>query len=252
MKKQLTLLVILMVSPAGSRAQTVEDLFARGNEAYRAGKFQDAKTEYQTIINQGLVRPEVYFNLGNAYYRQGAMAKAILAYERAHRLAPGDPDVEHNLRLANLRIIDRIDPVPELFLISWIRTATNLVPLPVTVRIVLVSWIVLFTSLALGYAVRERFAARIARWTIPASLVVVVFFGVILGIQVVRFDDRNEAIVMSRVVTAKNSPDPQSVDAFVLHEGLKVKLGDQVAEWVKITLADGKVGWINSGDCERI
>lgn len=251
MRKGLMFLVLLMMVPVSSWTQTVGDLFNGGNDAYRSGKFQEAVSAFESIIQQGFVSPEVYFNLGNAYYRQGMMARAILAYERALRLAP-DPDIGHNLRLANLRIVDRIEPVPELFLVGWIRAVTNLLPLSTNVRIVLFAWIVLFSSLALAYGVRRPFAVRIARWCVPGSLIVVVLFGAVLGVQAVRFNDRSEAIVMSRVLTAKNSPDPQSVDAFVLHEGLKVKVSDQVAEWVKITLADGKVGWIHSGDCERI
>ncbi len=252
MRKGLMVLVFLMMVPVSSRTQTVEVLFNGGNDAYRSGKFQEAVSAFESIIQQGFVSPEVFFNLGNAYYRQGMMARAILAYERALRLAPGDPDIGHNLRLANLRIVDRIEPVPELFLVGWIRAITNLLPLSMNVRIVLLAWIVLFSSLALAYGVRRPFAARIARWCVPGSLIVVVLAGAVLGVQAVRFNDRSEAIVMSRVLTAKNSPDPQSVDAFVLHEGLKVKVSDQVAEWVMITLADGKVGWIHSGDCERI
>lgn len=246
------LLLWLAATAPALRAQTAEDLFQRGNEAYRLGNFREAISQYEAILNQGLVSAEVYFNLGNAHYRQGAVSRAILAYERARRLSPGDEDIEHNLRLANLRTLDRIEPLPELFLVDWFHAATGVFPLSTTAMITFIAWVALFSSLALLSALRIPAMGRIARWTVPLSLVVVLLCGLLLVAQSIKYNDRSEAIVVARVVTAKTSPDPRSVDAFVLHEGLKVRLGDQVGDWVRITLADGKVGWMKSGDCERI
>lgn len=244
--------LIIVFSCKLAFAQTPEDAFNRGNELYRAGKYQEAVKEYDAIIKQGYVSAEVYFNLGNAYYRMENLAQAILAYERAARLRPRDQDIQHNLKLLNLKTIDRIEPVPELFLVQWMRSVSSLAS-PETVRIFfIVSWILLFGSLAAMYLFVRRGVLRVFRIVLIVSFIFVVLSGIMLGIQSFQSRGPDQAIVTAQTITAKSSPDEKSVDAFVIHEGLKVKLTDSVGDWVKITLADGKVGWIPTGGCDRI
>ncbi len=234
------------------RAQTVEELFNKGNDDYRAGKFADAANDYLQIIGRGMESAPVYFNLGNAYYRQGKVGQAILNYERASRLSPGDADITHNLRLVNLKTLDRIEPVPDLFLIQWLRAYAAFVPAPTAFTTLLVSWALLFTALACVYVVRQAAVVRLLRWTVLAALALVLFSGTTLGIHALLSRDDNQAVVTVSIATAKSSPDEQSVNAFVVHEGLKVRVSDRLGDWVKITLADGKVGWIEARQCERI
>jgi tetratricopeptide (TPR) repeat protein len=243
---------IVVVLVCGAFAQTPQDAFNRGNDFYRAGKYQEAVKEYESIIRQGYVSAELYFNLGNAYYRMENLAQAILAYERAARLRPNDPDIQHNLRLLSMKTVDRIEPVPELFLLQWMRSVSSLAS-PETVRgVFVVSWIALFGSLAAMVFFVRRDALRALRIVLIASFVVVILSGAMLGLQALRSKAPEQAIITAQTITAKSSPDEKSVDAFVIHEGLKVRLTDSVADWVKITLADGKVGWIPAGDCEKI
>lgn len=233
-------------------AQTPDDAFKRGNDLYRAGEYKEAAQEYESIIKQGYGSAEVYFNLGNACYRMENLAQAILAYERAARLKPNDPDIQHNLRLLNLKTIDRIEPVPELFLIQWMRSVSSLASTETVRTIFIVSWILLFGSLASMYFFVQRQAVRAFRIVLMVSFVVVVFSGAMLGLQALRSKAPEQAVITAQTITAKSSPDEKSVDAFVVHEGLKVRLTDSVGDWVKITLADGKVGWILASDCEKI
>jgi len=233
-------------------AQTPDDAFNRGNELYRAGKYQEAAKEYESIIKQGMLSAELYFNLGNAYYRDRQLARSILSYERAAQLHPNDPDIEHNLKLSYLRTIDRIEPVPDMFLIQWMHAVGSLIS-PESVRILfLLSWIVLFGSLAAMYLILRPGVIRLTRILFFFSCVLVVLCSVMLGIQSIQDKAQDKAIITAQTVTAKSSPDAKAVDAFVIHEGLKVKLTDAVGEWVKVTLVDGKIGWILSEQCERI
>lgn len=233
-------------------AQTALDEFERGNAFYREGKFEQATSAYEAILKQGLASPAIYFNLGNSYYRLGKVAPAILAYERALRIQPNDPDIKHNLDLVNLKTIDRIEPLPELFFVEWLRSFSVFVPLHTTVWLFAVSWLALFGSLAMIYLLTNSNALPPFRALMIAAIVVLIPLAILLVTQIVDSRNRNDAIVTPSVVTVKTSPDAQSVDAFVAHEGLRVKLSDAVGEWVKIVLADGKVGWIQSADCERI
>jgi len=241
-----------MVATPIAVGQTAGDAFDRGNNLYRGGRYADAAREYESIIRQGYVSAEVYYNLGNSYYRLGKLGSAILSYERAYRLAPSDPDIQQNLKLANQRTLDRIEPVPELFLVTWLREAAALFPLATTAVVVVVLWALLFLSLAAGYLVLPDAVKRLARWVTLGSAVLALLFVILLGMQIYESSSRNDAIVMTPVVTVKNSPDSQSSDAFVIHEGLKVGLSDRVGDWVKITLADGKVGWILANQCELV
>jgi tetratricopeptide (TPR) repeat protein len=233
------------------KGQTAADEFEKGNTFYRNGQFEEAATAYEKIIKQGLASAELYFNLGNAYYRLGRIAPAILSYERALRLAPNDPDVKHNLEISNFKTVDRIEPLPELFFIQWLRSVSTVLPIHTTAFLFLACWILLFGSLAVIYLFSSKTITKL-RWVALSTAILLIPLGILLATQYLDWESRNEAIVTASVVTAKTSPDPQSMDAFVIHEGLKVALSDALGDWVKITLADGKVGWIRGNECERI
>jgi hypothetical protein len=233
-------------------AQTPEDAFNRGNEFYRAGKYQEAAKEYESIIKQGTLSAELYFNLGNAYYRDRQLARAILSYERASQMHPNDPDIEHNLKLAYLQTVDRIEAVPDMFLIQWMHTVGSLMP-PETVRVFFIfSWILLFGSLATMYLVLRPSILRAARFLFFISCALAMLCAAMIGVQSIQDTAQDKAIIIAQTITAKSSPDVKAVDAFVIHEGVKVKFTDAVGEWVKVTLVDGKIGWIPAEQCERI
>ena len=252
MKNAYLIIFLLVVMSPLTGAQTAGDEFERGNSLYREGKFEQAEEAYEAILKQGIASPSIYFNLGNAYYREGKTAPAILAYERALRLQPNDPDIRHNLDLVNLKTTDRIEPLPELFFIEWLRTLSTFLPLHTTLWLLAAGWILLFGSLAAMNLLSSPSALRLLRALVILSTIVSIPFAILAATQVADSRSHNDAIVTSSVTTAKTSPDAQSVDAFVVHEGLKVKLSDAVGDWVKIVLPDGKVGWIRSRECERI
>jgi len=246
------ILAVLAVTVLAALAQSPEEIFMKGNEYYRAGRFEEAAKEYESIVRQGYASGPVLFNLGNACFRSGKIAQAILWFERAARIEPGDRDIEFNLRLASSRIVDRIEPLPELFLLTWIRSLAALALLSTSLILLLIAWILVFGQLALVNLLGASSWTAAFRWGILVSLILVVVLGFVVGVQVSEVSDRSEAIIVVRSVTAKNSPDVQSVDAFVIHEGLKVRVDDRVGDWMRITLVDGKVGWIRSAECEQI
>jgi SH3-like domain-containing protein len=118
--------------------------------------------------------------------------------------------------------------------------------------IFLLSWIVLFGSLAAMYLVLRPAMIRVSRMLFFISCAMVLLSAAMLGIQSFQDNAQDKAIIVAQTVTAKSSPDAKAVDAFVIHEGLKVKLADAVGGWVKVMLVDGKIGWILSEQCERI
>jgi hypothetical protein len=243
---------LAVVCASTAFAQTAPDEFERGNVFYRDGKYDQAAVSFESILKQGLASPSLYFNIGNCYYRMGKIAPAILAYERALRLQPNDADTKHNLELVNLKTLDRIEPLPELFFIVWLRSFSAVVSLHTTFRLFAACWLLLFAGLAVFYLVTNPVLLRFLRGLAIVSAIALIPLAIILVTQVIDSRNRTDAIITASVVTAKTSPDAQSLDAFVAHEGLKVKLSDAVGEWMKIVLPDGKVGWIRTQDCERI
>lgn len=247
------LIIILFGLPLNTFSQTPEEAFSKGNELYRRGQFQEALRAYESILSQGYVSSELYFNMGNVYFRLNKIARAILSYERASRLRPGDPDVENNLKLAQLKTADRIDPVPELFVFSWLRALGSIISREIATAGFIVSWLLLFLSLSVLSVLKRLSFLSATRRIAVVAVVGVVVLGSFMGIHAwERSAGRDQAVILAPVVTAKFSPDEQGADAFVIHEGLKVRMSDSVADWEKITLPDGKVGWIRSEHCEKI
>ena len=249
---RILVIVISCAAIAVARAQTPEQLFADANQLYQQGKFPEARASYERILSSGYAAGELSYNLGNACYKEGDIPHAILNYERALRRISGDDDVRHNLQIANLMIIDKIEPTPRIFIWeywdgvkSWF-TMTG-------VTLVVYAWFVLFAASLAVVALARTYALRkIAFLTAAGTFVVCLFFTVVL------FDKKSDlvrsdlAIVVSQIVTVKNSPDPMSSDAFVLHGGVKVQITDRFTTWMKIRLADGKVGWMDGGAAEVI
>lgn len=249
---RILVIVISCAAIAVARAQTPEQLFADANQLYQQGKFPEARASYERILSSGYAAGELSYNLGNACYKEGDIPHAILNYERALRRISGDDDVRHNLQIANLMIIDKIEPTPRIFIWEYWDGVKNWFTMT-GVTLVVYAWFVLFAASLAVVALARTYALRkIAFLTAAGTFVVCLFFTVVL------FDKKSDlarsdlAIVVSQIVTVKNSPDPMSSDAFVLHGGVKVQITDRFTTWMKIRLADGKVGWMDGGAAEVI
>jgi tetratricopeptide (TPR) repeat protein len=245
-------MMLLLVSAGAVFAQSPEQVFQQGNMLYQQGSLDEARKAYETLLGQGYVSGELYYNLGNVYYRTGNIARGILFYERAARLIPQDEDLQHNLTLAGLRITDRIEPTPRLFIWDWWDGLKNALSLQGLTWLTFFAYLIVVACVALlllggSYTVR--------RVGLIGSAVMGVLFLLVLAVFIGRLADvgaTDEAILMASVATVKNSPDPKSSDAFVLHSGVKLWVIDRVSEWVKIRLADGKQGWVERSSIEVI
>ncbi len=232
----------LLLSVAYAQEEGVQ--FEEGNLYYRKANFEQAARAFEGILKNGYESVELYYDLGNCYFKLQNYPAAILAFERARRLSPRDEDVLYNLRLANLRVIDKIEPVPQLFIIEWWRNFVNLFPAATWALIAIAC---LWTAALAGTLfLRARSIGAQRSGFMVAGLAILLsilaFMSMYQRIQAEQHSD--SAIVFAQSVSAKSAPDPQSTDLFVLHEGVKVDLLDEVGDWRKIRLADGKVGWL--------
>jgi len=233
-------------------AQTPVQKYQQANAFYQQGRYADAAIAYEEIIRAGYTGGEVTFNLANAYYKEGNMGKAILNYERALRFLPSDDDVRHNLQLANLQVIDKIEPAPRLFLWDlWddVKGAFSLDGITWLTYLLFLLVLAALTAIILARTYALRKAGLLS--AIVSGVLLLMSVSVLIG-KAADTNRADEAIVTRPVVTVKNSPDPRSSDAFVLHAGVKVRVTESIGEWVRIRLADGKVGWVEQGMAEKI
>jgi tetratricopeptide (TPR) repeat protein len=241
--KWLTVLFLVLLSQTATSQEAVLE-FGQANELYRSGDYQKAASSYEKVISNGYESAEVYFNLGNAYFKLQNLPAAILNFERARRLSPRDEDILYNLRLANLRVVDKIEPVPQLFFIAWWK---GFVDLASADRWAMLG-IVLFWCTALAGCVfligRSVILQRISFFVALAALLLAVLAFISMSRRMRIEHDEQSAVVFAATVAVKSAPDAQSTDLFMLHEGVRVEFMDGVGDWRKIRLADGKVGWL--------
>ena len=247
-------LLLLVPFGAAQAAESYPDsLWRSGVEAYTAGDYASALKDFEDVRETGLMSKELYYNLGNSYLRSGEIAQAILWYERACRLDPSDADVRYNLEYARALTQDRIDEVPEVFFRQWRRGVCYLLPSNAWAVIGLVS-LALMVACALLFLLGSTGGRRKLGFFLGIAFLVVALLGWDFA-QWQRSEALRQdmAIVMKPVSSVKSSPSADGAkDLFILHEGTRVRILDNVGGFSNIELADGRQGWIPAGEIEVI
>ena len=246
------LFLTLMAFSIHVSAINPDSLMARANRAYDHQQYDSAINMYNRVLKQGLVSPKLYFNLGDAYFRKKNMPSAILYYEKAKKLDPNNADIQYNLNLANTMIPDKIEKVPEVFLKRWWNYLYDLFNAGTWAVLSLVSFALLVFLLGVFILSPGRRARKLSFFLgvlmLFASLAA---FG--LASQKAYYSQHHsEAIIFTPTITAKSSPTPNSVDLFVIHQGTKVRLLDEVDGWKKIKLQNGSIGWLPKNSMKEI
>jgi tetratricopeptide (TPR) repeat protein len=243
---------LVLLSASFSFAQNEEKLFQQGNEFFRQKQYDKAIESYHQLVNSGYEGTALYYNLGNAYYREGKIGYAILYFEKALKLSPGDEDIKHNLTLANLKTIDRLESLPQFFLFEWWESLLALFTTSGWTVTVYIFYILFIFSIAFYFFSRNSLQQRVVLITGITSLILLLLGSTLLIIKLNKELNIKSGVVVENTVNVKLSPDNGSNDAFIIHEGIKVKLEDKVDNWIKIRLEDGKVGWIQNDDAKII
>jgi tetratricopeptide (TPR) repeat protein len=238
--------LVAMLLPMSLWAITPEQQVLEANKAYYGGHYENAVASYEKVTHEGFASPILYYNLGNAYFKLGNMPLAILYYEKAHKLAPADADITHNIRLANTRIVDKIEPVPVLFYIRWWNNARNLFS-PDTYAKVSLALLSFFWIFLAYYFLARRRSLRVTSFYCALIFLITSLFGMVLAADSHHHAlNPDEAIVLEPSASVKSSPDDKSVDLFVIHEGTKVQVMDRIGDWEEIKIANGNSGWIQT------
>lgn len=225
---------------------------ANADSAYARQQYQQAIKDYEELLHDG-VSAELYYNLGNAYYRTDNITRAVLNYERALLLSPGDGDIRFNLQMARSKTIDKITPESEMFFVTWYHALVNIMSVDGWARTALVSF-----ALAIVLALAYLFSARI--WVRKVGFFGgLAFIAVFILANLFAYQQRQElvnrtgAIIISSAVPVKSTPSKSGTDLFILHEGTKVDITDGTMRgWKEIRVADGKEGWIETSKIEII
>jgi tetratricopeptide (TPR) repeat protein len=239
-------------SHPGFGATSALDIYHQANIAYQQKEYVKAIELYENILSQGNTSPELYYNLANAYYKNNDVPHSILNFERALKMDPKDEDAQFNLKIASLKVIDKIDPVPQIFYKRWLDSMTRLFsPDDWSKILIALLWCSLLSSLI--YLFGATVSSRKMGFIISVSLLVLFSVSFVLATKshVGTYSDKS-AIVMSASVYVKSSPDPKGNDLFIIHEGTKVELLDEIKEWKKIKLLNGSVGWLMTSEIEII
>jgi tetratricopeptide (TPR) repeat protein len=245
-------IIILLLFIGTAWGVSSQDVIQQANEAYTKGEFTQAIDLYKQAVEENGVSAEAYYNIGNSYYRTNKIASAVLYYERALLLSPGDKDIRFNLEIAKLKTVDKIEPVGEFFLTDWYNALRNLFSTNQWSVIALTGFILFILSLILFFFTRKIGLKKLGFYSGLVILVLTVLANVFAYSQKKKLVDRNTAIVFSPTVTIKSSPDNSGTDLFILHEGTKVEIKSRLSAWNEIETADGNKGWIKSEEIEVI
>ena len=233
-------------------ATAQDSLLVTANRHYADGEFSQAIALYQEVLNSQKVSAEVYYNLGNSQYKSGKYTQAIINYERALLLAPDDDDIRFNLSLANRHIQDAISPLPRMFLVRWWENISNNFSVDEWGKISVISFILVLLLTAIFIFNRSSAIKKLTFWIGILMILATVISYNVAAQQENRLTNQRNAIVTQPSITVKSSPSEGGTDLFLIHEGLKVQIKNQLGSWIEIRLADGNQGWLPDSSVEKI
>ena len=241
MKRYTLLILISLFAFVGRAQESTEVWFEQANQAYNMGNYDSARIVYEKILATDMESVPLYYNLGNTYYKMREYPMAIYYYEKALKLDPSNEEVQTNLAIANHAIVDKIEPVPQSFIVrGWHNMRASLSGDQW-------AWCCnVFVALFLFLRSRKVGMRKLGFFT---GIVFFLAFGlsVVFAAQLKQASvEQDQAILMAPTVMVKSSPSEASVDLFVLHEGTKVSVLETANGWCKIKIANGSVGWLEA------
>ena len=238
------------------KATIHENLNTEAIKAYEDGNYRKAielfVKEIESLKNQGEESASLYYNLGNAHFRANEVAQAILYYERALLIDPGDRDIRHNIEYANTKIEDKILVADQFILSSWLISIENLMSSNAWAMFAIICFVVLIGCLAVFFFSGQIRWKKITFYTGIVLIVFIIIGNVFSYRQKQEIEQRDTAIVMAASAPVHSSPDSNSKELFILHSGTKVVITKEDKIWLEIEINDGNVGWIRRNMIEII
>ncbi len=243
MKHKILILIMLLAVANSTMAQS---LFQQAGQAYNQQRYAEAVSLYDRVEEEEGVSANLYYNRGNAYFKMQKYAHAILNYERALLLSPGNDDIEHNLALANNKIVDKISPIDQTFIAAWSESVRDWFTSNTWAVIGIVSFIIFIIGLSV-YIFTDEYRMRMKKigfFVALPMIIISVIANVCAYSQYTKTVSKEMAIIFAQEISVKESPSSGAKETILLHEGAKVKITDKVNSWVEVYTADGNHGWI--------
>jgi len=219
---------------------------------YGASQFEKSIELYQQVLDNGFESAELYYNLGNAYYKSNKIPKAIVNFERALKLAPNDEDILFNLQLANTHVVDKIEVLPEFFLTSWWNRFIQFFSSNEWALMSMVSFIFGLGLLLVFFLSGRVIARKLSFWFAVLFIIASLLSFNFSRKQIWFTQNEPAAIIITPSVVVKSAPAENGTELFLIHESLKVKVTDKLGDWCEIKLSDGNKGWLKQSDLEVI
>ena len=230
-----------------------QELVLEGNRLYQESDYQGALQAYLRVYDSGLEAGALNYNIGNTYFKTGDLARAILFYERAARLLPGDEDVDANLTLARTLTVDDIDPLPRFWLHAAWDVWVGLFPRTGLIWLVALAYGLAGSGLAWSILGKSSAARPLGRRVALVAAGVTMIFGLNLAVRELGWAANERAVVMASEVGAQSAPsDDPNLTVLTLHEGTTVRVDRRSDGWAEIVLMDGRVGWVRTEALETI
>ena len=216
--------------------------------AYAAEQYDRAIELYESLIKNYGASAELYYNLGNSYYKSGDIAYAILNYERAILLKPGDSDIRFNLEMVRQQTVDKIEPIQEFFMKKWVLSMQNQLGVDYWATIGITGFVLFIACLVLFFFSKWMYLKKVGFYLGIVLFITIITANIFAYNQKKQLESRRGAIIFTPTITIKSSPDNSGTDLFLLHEGTKVFIRSTVGDWHEIVLEDGNLGWIHKKD----
>lgn len=246
------ILIIFFIITGTASAINVDEVMDKANKEYRENNFTAAIAEYEKLLDDGYKGTSLFYNLGNAYYRIGKLGYAILYYEKALKLSPNDEDIKHNLALAYSGTIDKIETMPRFFFFEWWENFLAIFSIDGWIVFTLAIYLLLLAVVAAYFFTGRIIHPRISFFAGSVILIILFVTSSVTAVKLNRENKRLEAVILENSVIVKLSPDIHGKDGFMVHEGLKILLEDEIDDWKKIRLPDGKIGWVKENQIATI
>ena len=239
--KQLTLILSILFC---LKNFANESTFRQANEEYNKGNYSKAITLYDSIISNNLESSELYYNLGNCYYKTQDWANTVWHYEKSLKLNPNNYNAIHNLQLTKIKIKDQIETLPEIFYKKWWGNFTSLTPTKIWQILLIISiWVILFHQL-----IKRIFDYKNIYLTYLLNILLLILICVTYSSNLQY--NKKEAVIFSKSVIVNSAPTVNSTNLFSLNSGTKIEVIDKIGDWINIKIINGNIGWIKESDCK--
>ena len=243
------ILIILLFFSSSILAQDANSIFEQASLSYEQKEYAQALNYYNEIQDLGLYSSDLYYNIGNCYYKLQQNAEAVLYYEKALKLNPSDEDAFFNLKLVQLQLVDKLAEVPQVFYQKWAESLKNLLKIDQWAKLGLI-FLFLFCGLFIMFLYIKNYNLRKRSFTFSMFSLLVAVSSLLLAYYSHK-TLKVEAILMQANAYIKSAPSNQSEDLFILHEGTKIQVLEVFNDWTKIKLSDGMIGWVENQAIEE-